>query len=157
MIQSAASSTTDRIEKQVTLKAPRERVWRALSDAEEFGRWFGCRFEGGFAPGRRVAGTIVDPPGFEEMEWDVLIERMEPERLLSFRWHPGSDPEADLSGEPRTLVTFTLEAVPEGTRLTLVESGFDALSPERRARAFSDNDQGWSEQMERIARYVEAG
>jgi uncharacterized protein YndB with AHSA1/START domain len=148
---------TDRIEKQVILKAPPSRVWRAIADSEEFGRWFGCRFEGAFRPGHAVQGTIIDPPGYEELEWDVLVERMEPERLLSFRWHPGGfDPDLDYSKVPRTLVTFTLEEVPEGTRLTLVESGFDALAPERRARAFSDNERGWSEQMGRIARHVEA-
>jgi uncharacterized protein YndB with AHSA1/START domain len=157
MSPSEANVTTDRIEKQIVLRAPRARVWRALADAEEFGRWFGCRFEGEFSPGRKVQGTITDPPGYEELEWDVLIERMEPERLLSFRWHPGSDPDVDDSNSPRTLVSFTLEEVPEGTRLTLVESGFDALPPERRARAFSDNEQGWAEQMGRIARHVETG
>jgi len=155
MSPTEAQSTTDRIEKQVVLKAPRARVWHALADAEEFGRWFGCRFEGGFSPGRRVKGTITDPPGYEHLEWDVLVERMEPERLFSFRWHPGADPPGP--EVPRTLVTFTLEEVPEGTRLTLVESGFDALPAERRARAFSDNEQGWQEQMGRIARHVEGG
>jgi len=158
MTSTVPASTADRIEKQVILKAPRARVWRALADAEEFGRWFGCRFDGAFRPGERISGTIVDPPGYEELEWDVLVERMEPEREFSFRWHPGGvDPDVDYSKEPRTLVSFTLEEVPEGTRLTLVESGFDALAPARRARAFADNEQGWSEQMTRIARHVETG
>lgn len=156
MTSTDPASTTDRIEKQVILKAPRSRVWRALADAGEFGRWFGCRFEGPFRKGESVGGTIVDPPGYEHLEWDVLVEEIEPERRFSFRWHPGGDPDADFSKGPRTLVTFTLEDVPEGTRLTLVESGFDALPPERRARAFGDNEQGWTEQMQRIARYVEA-
>ena len=157
MTSTAPGSTTDRTEKQVILKAPRARVWRALADAEEFGRWFGCRFDGAFRPGERVPGTIVDPPGYEELQWDILVESMEPERLFSFRWHPGAvEPGFDDSKEPRTLVSFTLEEVPEGTRLTLVETGFDALAPERRARAFSDNEQGWSEQIKRIAGHVEA-
>jgi uncharacterized protein YndB with AHSA1/START domain len=148
-----ASLSTDRIEKQVVLRAPRSRVWRALADSEEFGRWFGCRFFAPFTPGARVEGKVVDPPGFEHWDWDVLVEAMEPERLFSFRWHPGGD--NDTSG-PRTLVTFTLEEVEEGTRLEVVETGFDALPAERRARAFADNDGGWAEQMGRIARYVEA-
>jgi uncharacterized protein YndB with AHSA1/START domain len=149
-------TTTDRIEKQVILRAPRSRVWRALADAEEFGRWFGCRFAGSFTPGARVPGTIVDPPGMEHIEWDLLVERMEPEQVFSFRWHPGADGPSS-PDEPRTLVTFTLEDVPEGTRLTLVESGFDRLPPERRARAFLDNEKGWGGQMDRIARHVESG
>lgn len=149
------ATTTDRIEKEVILRAPRSRVWQALTDSGEFGRWFGCRFAGSFAPGARVAGTIVDPPGMEHIDWDVLVERIEPEQLFSFRWHPGSDGPSS-PDEPRTLVTFTLEDAPEGTRLTLVEEGFDRLPPERRARAFSDNEQGWEEQMHRIARHVES-
>ncbi len=153
--QTETAAATDRIEKQVTLRAPRARVWRAIADAEEFGRWFGCRFAGSFAPGARVPGTMVDPPGYEHLRWDILVERMEPERVFSFRWHPGAEGPPD-PGEPRTLVTFTLDDAPEGTLLTLVESGFDALAPERRARAFSENEGGWSEQMQRIARYVEA-
>ena len=148
------NATTDRIEKQVVLRAPRERVWRAIADAEEFGRWFGCRFEGQFAPGARLPGKMVDPPGYEHLDWEVLVERVEPESLLAFRWHPGADP---VPSDPMTLVTFTLEEVPEGTRLTVVESGFDALPAERRARAFTDNEGGWIEQMERVKRYVEAG
>jgi uncharacterized protein YndB with AHSA1/START domain len=147
--------TTDRIEKQVTLRAPRSRVWRAVADAEEFGRWFGCRFAGSFAPGARLPGTMVDPPGYEHLRWEIVVERREPQRLFSFRWHPGIDGPAS-PDEPMTLVTFTLDEVPEGTRLTLVESGFDALPPQRRARAFSENEGGWSEQMQRVARYVEA-
>lgn len=151
------STASDRIEKQLILKAPPARVWRALADAEQFGRWFGCRFEGSFSPGNRLRGTITDPPGYEDQLWELFVERMEPERLFSFRWHPGAvEPGRDPSTEPTTLVTFTLDEVPEGTRLTLVESGFDALPPELRARAFRDNDQGWSEQMLRIARHVEA-
>lgn len=148
-------TTTDRVEKEVILRAPRSRVWQALADAGEFGRWFGCRFAGSFVPGARVAGTIVDPPGMEHIEWDILVERIEPERLLSFRWHPGADAPSS-PDESRTLVTFTLEDVHEGTRLTLVEEGFDRLPPERRARAFSDNEKGWEEQMHRIARHVES-
>ena len=149
-----AASTTDRIEKQVTLRASRARVWRAVADAEEFGRWFGCRFEGQFVPGARLPGKIVDPPGYEHLHWEVLVERVEPERVLSFRWHPGADP---VPSDPMTLVTFTLEEVPEGTRLTVVESGFDALPADRRARVFADNEGGWQEQMARIARHVENG
>jgi uncharacterized protein YndB with AHSA1/START domain len=154
MSTTETAAATDRIEKRVTLRAPRARVWRAIADAEEFGRWFGCRFAGSFAPGARVPGEIVDPPGYEHLRWEIVVERMEPERLFSFRWHPGAE-QPDPS-EPMTLVTFTLDEAPGGTLLTLVESGFDALPPQRRARAFADNEGGWSEQVQRIARYVEA-
>lgn len=149
----AARSVTDRIEKETVLRAPLSRVWRALADPAEFGRWFGCRLEGELVPGARVHGTMTEPPEYAGFAWDMFVERVEPERLFAFRWHPGAEP--NFAG-PTTLVTFTLEAVPGGTRLTLVESGFDALPPEQRERAFADNEGGWREQLLRIARHVEA-
>ncbi len=129
-----AETVPDRIEKQVVLKAPRSRVWRALADAGEFGSWFGADLSGQtFAPGARVRGPITYP-GYEHLVMEVVVDRVEPERLLSFRWHPNAhDPAADYSQEETTLVVFTLEEVPGGTRLTVVESGFDRIPLARRA------------------------
>ena len=123
------NSSTDRIERKILLKAPRSRVWRALSDAEEFGNWFGVALKGKtFRAGQRVQGQITYP-GYEHIVFDVLIERMEPERLLSWRWHPAAvDPSIDYSKEPTTLVVFELEEVAGGTLLSVVESGFEGLS-----------------------------
>jgi uncharacterized protein YndB with AHSA1/START domain len=149
--------STDRIEKQVVLRAPRARVWRALIDPREFGSWFGVKLETGFAPGSVARGRITYP-GYEHLVFEATVERMEPERLLSWRWHPApADAAADYSKEPSTLVTFTLEEAPEGTRLTVVESGFDALPLARRAEAFRMNEGGWAEQMKNIARHVSGG
>lgn len=150
-----ATTSTDRIEKQVVLKAPRARVWRALADAREFGSWFGVRMEGGgFAPGEVTRGRITYP-GYEHLVFEVTVERMEPERLLSWRWHPAPvDPAVDYSKEPTTLVTFSLEDVPGGTRLTVVESGFDRIPLARRAEAFRMNEGGWEEQLRNVARHV---
>lgn len=148
-------SETDRIEKKVHLRAPRARVWRALSDAGEFGRWFGCAFEGAFVAGQPVRGRITDPPGYEHIPMEIVVDRIEPERLFSYRWHPYAiDPKRDYSHEPMTLVELRLADAPGGTELTIVESGFDALSPERRAEALKMNTGGWSMQAERIAKYV---
>ena len=145
---------TDRIEKTIVLRAPRSRVWRALTDAGEFGTWFRAEMEGPFEEGRTARGRITYP-GYEHLTMEVMVERMEPERLFSFRWHPGAvEPGFDYSKEPRTLVSFTLEEVAEGTRLTLVESGFDRLPTERRETAWRENDQGWTEQMENVRRHV---
>ena len=144
----------DRVEKKVLLRAPRSRVWRALTDAAEFGRWFGVKLTGDFAPGRQVVGHITHP-GYEHLKWQATIEAMEPERRFSFRWHPYAvDPAVDYSKEPTTLVEFTLEEAPEGTMLTVVESGFDKIPPHRRAEAFRMNDRGWTEQMKNIANHV---
>jgi len=150
-----ATTSTDRIEKTIVLRAPRARVWRALADAPRFGAWFGVDLEGAsFAPGRRVRGKVTHP-GYEHLTWDVVVERMEPERLLSWRWHPYAvDPKVDYSKEPTTLVVFELEDAPEGTRLRVVESGFDQIPPARRAEAWRMNDQGWAAQMQNIERDV---
>jgi uncharacterized protein YndB with AHSA1/START domain len=148
------ASETDRIEKQILLRAPRSRVWRALSDAREFGSWFGVDVQGPFAPGTRVRGKVTHP-GYEHIVFDIDVERMEPERLLSWRWHPAPvEAGVDYSKEPATLVVFQLEEKGGGTLLTVVESGFDRIPPERRAQAYRMNDQGWAEQMKFIERYL---
>jgi len=149
------ASSTDRIEKEVLLEAPRSRVWRALADAEEFGRWFGVALEGQrFVAGQHARGHITYP-GYEHVVFDALVERVEPERLLSMRWHPYAiDPAVDYAAEPTTLVEFTLEEVPGGTRLVVVESGFDAIPSERRATAYRMNEGGWEEQMRNIAKHL---
>ena len=149
------TGSTDRIERSVTLKASRSRVWRALSHAEEFGNWFGVKLEGkSFVAGQRVQGQITYP-GYEHLVFDVLIERVEPERVLSWRWHPAAiDPAVDYKKEPSTLVVFELKEVEGGTLLTVVESGFDSVPPSRRLEAFRMNSQGWDEQMKNIEEHV---
>ena len=145
---------TDRIEKQVLLRAPRARVWRALTDSAEFGAWFGVRVQGAFAQGARVKGQITTP-GYEHVTLEIDIERIEPERLFSYRWHPYAvDAKVDYSSEPTTLVEFRLEEAKEGTRLTIVESGFDRIPAARRAEAFRMNDGGWTYQIKNIERHV---
>jgi uncharacterized protein YndB with AHSA1/START domain len=147
-------TNTDRIEKNILLRAPQSRVWRALTDAGEFGSWFGVKLESGFAVGQHVAGNITNP-GYEHVRMGVDVERMDAEHLFSFRWHPYAiDPKIDYSKEPTTLVEFRLEEAAEGTLLTVVESGFDRIPAERRAEAFRMNDNGWAQQMERIKRHV---
>jgi uncharacterized protein YndB with AHSA1/START domain len=156
---------TDRIEKKVMLKAPRSRVWRAITDSNEFGTWFGVALDGPFTPGARVTGKIrptqVDPEVAKMQEpysgraFDFTVDRIEPERLFSFRWHPAAvEPGVDYSKEPTTLVTFELEDAPGGTLLTITESGFDRIPLERRAKAFRANEGGWTHQLELIEKYL---
>ncbi|SRR6266511_5685797 len=149
------NSSTDRIERNILLKAPRTRVWRALSNAEEFGDWFGVDLKGKtFAPGKRVQGQVTHP-GYEHVVWEVVIERLEPERLLSWHWHPAAvEPSVDYSNEPTTLVVFELKEVEGGTLVSVVESGFDRLPLSRRLDAFRLNGEGWDEQMKRIENHV---
>jgi uncharacterized protein YndB with AHSA1/START domain len=148
------TTSTDRIEKAVTLKAPRARVWRAIADARQFGEWFRVRLDGEFAVGATIRGHITYPD-YEHVTMEVVVERMEAERFFSYRWHPYAiDPKVDYSPEPMTLVEFTLEDAPGGTRLTIVESGFDRVPLSRRAEAFRMNSDGWSEQLQNIERYV---
>jgi uncharacterized protein YndB with AHSA1/START domain len=166
----------DRIEKRVTLRAPVSRVWEAITNAKEFGRWFGVNLEGDFVAGTVIAGTFsvlpteaaiqdyqkrlgLPPSKVRLLERSVVfctVERIEPERYFSFRWIPyGIDAEIDPSTEPMTLVEFRLETVPDGTLLTIVESGFDGVPARRRERAFRMNEGGWTGQAENIKKYVE--
>jgi len=147
---------SDRIEKRIEVKAPLSRVWRAVTDYREFGTWFRVALEGPFVAGREARGRITYP-GKEHLMMTITVQRLEPERLFSFTWHPYAiDPNTDYSSEPPTLVEFTFEPTPEGTLLTLVESGFDALPPHRRDLAFRMNDGGWAIQVQNIARHVAA-
>lgn len=166
----------DKIEKRVTLRAPVGRVWKALTDAGEFERWFGVKLEGAFVTGKTITGTFDEglnesaiteyqkklglaPSKVRLPEKNAVfctVERIEPEHYFAFRWIPyGIDAEADPKNEPTTLVEFRLEKVAEGTLLTIVESGFDRVPAHRRERAFRMNEGGWAAQAENIKKYVE--
>ena len=156
---------TDRIEKRILLRAPRKRVWRALSDSTEFGTWFGVKFNSPFTPGASMRGVIVTTTvnaevakaqkEYEGMPFEITIERIEPERLFSFRWHPFAvERGVDYSAEPTTLVAFTLEEVADGVMLTVTESGFDRIPLARRAKAFTANEGGWSMMVKLIEEYL---
>lgn len=149
------TKSTDRIEKQITLRAPRARVWRALTDATEFGAWFRVKLDGPFVVGTQVQGQITHC-GYEHVKMEALVERMEPETLFSYRWHPYAiDPATDYSSEPTTRVEFRLTDAPEGgTLLSVVESGFDQLPAARRSEAFRMNDGGWVAQLEHVRTHV---
>jgi uncharacterized protein YndB with AHSA1/START domain len=169
-------TSTDKIEKRVTLRAPASRVWRAIADAREFGRWFGFELEGDFAEGKAMKGVFrgeLDEAALMEHQKSLglrpsklklpgpnatfcTVERIEPGKYFSFRWIPyGIDAEADPENEPTTLVEFRLEAVAEGTELTIVESGFDRVPAHRRERAFRMNEGGWAAQADNLRRHVD--
>jgi len=148
----------DRIEKQIELKAPVSRVWRALTDHREFGEWFRVKLDGPFVVGEVSRGQITWP-GYEHVNWEATVQKMEPERLFSYTWpHIGSFDKADFpkdyTGAPTTLVEFRLEATVGGTLLTITESGFEALPGDLRGEAFRRNDGGWSQQMKNIEIHV---
>jgi uncharacterized protein YndB with AHSA1/START domain len=145
----------DRIEKSIELKAPVARVWRALTDHREFGEWFRVKLDGPFVPGEEAHGFIAWP-GYEHLEWRAIVQKMEPERLFSFTWHPYAiDPKVDYSKERPTLVEFRPEEIAGGARLLLTESGFDKVPVDRRDEAFLRNDGGWQQQMKNIEIHVE--
>ena len=147
---------TDRIEKEIELKAPPARVWRALTDHAEFGAWFGVKLETPFAVGRPARGQITYP-GFEHLTMEVVVQAIEPPRRFVFTWNPYAiEPQTDYSQEIPTTVEFLLQDTPTGTHLKVIETGFDRLPPERRGQAFRMNENGWIEQMESIERYVAA-
>jgi uncharacterized protein YndB with AHSA1/START domain len=145
---------SDRIEKQIELEAPVSRVWQALTDYREFGTWFRVNLEGPFVPGQATRGTMAYP-GYEHLKWEATVQKMEPESLFSFTWHPYAiDQDTDYSQETPTLVEFKLEKTPKGTLLRLTESGFDKIPASRRAEAFRMNERGWTTQIENIERHV---
>jgi len=144
----------DRIEKHVTLKAPRSRVWRALTDYREFSAWFRMKLESPFVAGQKTAGQIMIP-GYEHVRIEFLVQKLEPERYFSYHWHPYAiDPAVDYSAETPTLVEFTLQETGGETLLTVTESGFAKLPPHRRDEAFRMNEGGWEDQLENIAAHV---
>jgi uncharacterized protein YndB with AHSA1/START domain len=148
------NSNTDRIERQVLLKAPLKRVWRTVTNSAEFGEWFRVKLTDPFTPGKSISGPVLHP-GYEHLTWTVTVEKMEPERLFSWRWKPHAiDPNKDYSHEPTTLVTFELSEVAGGTLLKVTESGFDGVPLERRETAYRGNSEGWTIQMGNIERYV---
>jgi uncharacterized protein YndB with AHSA1/START domain len=159
------ATNTDRIEKRGLLRAPRERVWRAISDSSQFGSWFGVEFEGPFVAGSRMIGRIVpttvdaevarSQKPYEGTPFEITVDRIEPQRLFSCRWHPYAvDAAVDYSKEPTTLVVFELEEASGGTMLTITESGFDQIPLDRRAKAFASNEQGWTAQAKLIEKYL---
>ncbi|MGA2187714.1 MAG: SRPBCC family protein [Steroidobacteraceae bacterium] len=157
---------TDRIEKQILLHAPLERVWSAISDSAQFGTWFGVAFDGPFVAGARltakIAPTTVDPEVAKLQKphagktFDFWVERIDPPRHISFRWHPGAvEPGVDYAQEPTTLIVFELQPLADATQLRITESGFDQIPLARRAKAFTANDGGWAHQMTLIKKYLE--
>lgn len=146
--------TPDRIEKSIEINAPVSRVWRALTDHNEFGEWFRVKLEGPFRVGEEARGQITWP-GYEHLTWRAVIQTIDPEQYFAFTWHPYAvDPAVDYSRETPTLVEFRLEKTANGARLTVTESGFSDLPDDRREEAFQRNDGGWTQQVKNIEEYV---
>jgi len=154
-----------RIQKSALLRAPLGVAWAAVSDARRFGSWFGVEFDRGFEEGAIITGrivpTTVDPEVAKLQEphrgkpFTFVVEGIEPRRRISFRWHPFAiDPKRDYSAEPMTLIVFELQEVAGGTRLTITESGFDAIPPDRREEAYRANEGGWTHQLALVSKYL---
>lgn len=155
MTQTTEMTDTNSIEKEITLRAPRERVWSALTDAQEFGAWFGITLDGAFKAGQPIHGRMTNPK-YAHVDFEFIVETIAPQDLFSYRWHPYAIAQGvDFSQEPTTLVEFRLTDTAEGTMLTVIESGFDQIPEGRRAEAFLMNGKGWTSQVENIRRYVE--
>ncbi len=147
-------STTDRIEKEIRLDTPRSRVWNAVANAAEFGKWFGVALVGDFIAGEPIRGQITHP-GYEHVTFEAIVTTIEPEHHFAFQWRPYAiEPGVDYSHEPRTLVTFTLSDIDGGTLLKVVESGFDEIPEARRAKAFEMDSKGWAAQMKNIEKHL---
>jgi uncharacterized protein YndB with AHSA1/START domain len=149
------TTSTDRIEKHFEFNAPRARVWSALSDATEFGTWFGVALDGAFSTGATVRGKLTNPK-YQHVTLEMRITALEPEHYFAYRWHPAAiDTAVDYSDEPMTLVEFRLADTAGGTQVTITETGFDALPANRRVEAFRMNEGGWTSQGRKLGVYVE--
>ncbi len=156
---------TDRIKKTVLLHATLEQAWHAISDAQQFGQWFGASFDQPFVAGKTLRATIV-PTTVDAtvaalqaphagVTFDFLVDRIEPRQSIAFRWHPFAiDTAHDYSTEPMTLIEFALRAQADGVQLTITESGFDQLALARRAQAYAANAAGWAMQTSLVAKYL---
>jgi uncharacterized protein YndB with AHSA1/START domain len=145
---------SDRIEKRIELAAPVSRVWRALTDYREFGEWFRVKLDGPFVAGQRSTGKMTYP-GYEHLQWTAIVQKIEPEKLFSYTWHPYAvDPDFDYTKETPTLVEFRLEKTETGTLLTVTETGFDKVPANRRDEAFRRNEGGWTQQVKNVESYV---
>lgn len=143
-----------RIEKQIEIKAPPSRVWRALTDYRQFGEWFQVKIDGPFVAGQASTGHLTFP-GYENLKWEIVVQKIEPETYFSYTWHPYAvDPAVDYSKETPTLVEFRLETIPSGTLLRVTESGFEKIPAHRIQEALRKNDGGWAQQMKAIENYV---
>jgi uncharacterized protein YndB with AHSA1/START domain len=144
-----------RIDRTIEINAPRERVWRALTNADELSAWFQVKIEGPIAPDTEVWMTSLHP-GYAGQRFRVRFTEMTPPERFVWEWHPGEvDSNVDYSREPRTTVTFTLEPSARGTRLSVSETGFDEISLARRAKVHQDNSQGWPEVLVWLQKHVE--
>lgn len=142
------------IERSIVLRAPRSRVWRALTERDQFASWFQMSVTGDFVPGGRATLTTTHP-GYEGLVFPLYVQHKEPESYFSWRWVPGDAFKHAPDEGQMTEVAFTLEDVPEGrTRLTVKETGFDHISLAVRAKSHENNAEGWRVQLERIEAYV---
>lgn len=145
-----------RIDRSIEIAAPPERVWQALTTADELSAWFQMIIEGEIAAGQEIWMTCLHP-GYEGKRFSVRILELTPPTRFAWQWHPGAaDTSEDISHEPPTTVTFTLEPFAGGTRVSVAETGFDAISLERRAKVYEDNSQGWPTVLGWLANHVKA-
>ena len=148
---------SDCIEREIVLNAPVSRVWRALTNHQEFGEWFRVKIASPFRAGEEASGPLLDP-GHEHITWRAVIQDIDPEQYFAFTWHPYAiDPKVDYSKEVPTLVEFRLQSTKDGgTRLDFSECGFNDLPPDRQKEAFEKHENGWTQQMKNISDYVAA-
>ncbi|MGP1393879.1 MAG: SRPBCC family protein [Inquilinaceae bacterium] len=146
----------DQIVRTIDLKAPVERVWKALTDHEEFGSWFRLSLHEPFELGEVTFGE-TRYPGHEGLPFWAEVVVMDEPRFFSFVWpmDESIQPDAPDLDQKVTLVEFTLEPTASGSRLTVRESGFEKLPEERRLQAFRDNQGGWDVQTMNIKEFVE--
>jgi uncharacterized protein YndB with AHSA1/START domain len=141
---------SDSIEREILIQAPVAVVWTVVTEPEQIAGWFSDAVELDLRPGGEALFHWRD----HESAVEGRVERVEPPHLFSFRWVVGAGGKLDEHNS--TLVEFRLSAEGEGTRLTVVESGFAALAvPEgERRRHYEDHTRGWDREVGDLSDYV---
>ena len=141
--------TALKIERSIVVKAAQEKVWRALTTPEAIAKWFEVFEFDRLEAGQPIHFRWEPHPSVDFTETFGEIALVEPMSRFGYRWRIAPT-------EPvTTLVMFELEAVPEGTRVTVTETGFEALSEGQRQQRFQDNLAGWEEVINKLANYVQ--
>ncbi|WP_116952328.1 SRPBCC family protein [Jiangella endophytica] len=140
------------VRRTIHIAASVDKVWRAVTEPERISQWFGQTVLPGGAAGAQ--GTITWPDG---VTVPIRVEKIDPPRMVSYRWGNDETDAAvtdDLDVRPSTVFTFTLEPVDEGTQLTVVESGFEALTDP--AGALESHREGWDDELDKLVALLEA-
>jgi len=139
----------DTIERKITVTSPIDRVWQALTVADQLAQWFGDSAELDLKPGGafRIGWSEYDHIS------EGVVEVVDYPRTFSYRWEAGTSEDGKAW---TTKVTFTLEEADGMTTVKVVESGLSQLPDELYSRCLKENSSGWTAEIADLQRHLEA-